>query len=111
MADNIDTTQLKSLELKPEEFYGQKDSFYIRIQYVPNLDGFKFQIWSELDDTEKQQLLFLMGRGLVEACIASPNTFYNIGFQAAEAEAWDMNNKEEMFKSLLRGKPANERPV
>lgn len=101
------------LEMKPEDFFPNQDSFYIQIHWVKEMNAFKFQVWTELDNSSEAQMIFNIGRGMVEAAIANPAAFHALGLDAAEADAWAMNdaNKEEMYDHLLKGKPANDKPV
>lgn len=106
--------ELKPLmELKPEDFFPQKDSFYIQIHWVKDMNAFKFQVWTELDQSPEGHMIFNIGRGMVEAAIVNPAAFHQLGLDAAEAEAWAMNDehKEELYDHLLKGKPANDKPV
>ena len=78
------------LETKPEEFYNQPDSVYLRIQYVPNVRGYKFEVWNQLyhsladinDLQDDHKMMMTLARGLAEIVMSDPQTVYNVGSNA-----------------------------
>lgn len=105
-------TKLIPLEIKSEEFYKQPDSFYIRIQWLPEEQGYKFQVWNELlgneDLAEGAKLVLALGRGMVECCIQDPRYFYMTGLKAMQLDMLSDSLSEERQKMALHGEMTGE---
>ena len=84
--------KLKQLDITPEEFYGNKDSIYIRCQYMPENRGFKVLIFNQIEAKDIHEDLIFMAtvcRGMAEAVLTYPADIYEMGRAAQEQ---DMQN-------------------
>lgn len=111
----VETTRVKPLDTSKEEFYDQSDSAYVRVKYIKEEDGFKFEIRNELyhnttsydDLTEGAKALGTLVRGMTEMAIQYPSDVYRIGLQAQNKDFLDITG-ESMPKehaNLLKGDP------
>jgi hypothetical protein len=89
--------KFQQLDITPEEFYGDKQSIYIRCTYKPDIRGFKVMIFNQIDVKDVNQDLMFMAtlcRGLAAAALQYPADMYELGRQAQE------NDREELKETL-----------
>lgn len=75
------------LETKTEDFYNQADSVYLRIKYVPEVRGYKFEVWNQLfqslqnieDLNDDHRMMMTLARGLAEIIMINPQQVYDVG--------------------------------
>lgn len=94
--------RMATLENKPEDFYGQANSAYIRIAYNPAVRGYMFTVRNELfhhvQDAsqldEGMTALATIVRGMVEAALNHTNDVYQLGLEAEKQDFMDINTEE-----------------
>lgn len=92
-----------------EEFYSQKDSVYVRIQYIPEGDGYKFELWNELSPenvNDSSAMMLALARGFIEAAIHYPGDIYTMGKEAFNRDYVHSNGSNEE-KDLYIAEPAS----
>lgn len=94
------------------DFYNRPDCAYIRIQYIPEGEGLKFQVRNELFYTytpenipEGCNKLATFLRGLVETALVYPHNIYQMGLEAQNHDILDHNNMNTDQRDLLKGTP------
>lgn len=108
--------RMKPLDETPEQFYNQTDSAYLRIQYVPEVKGFKFTVRNEsyhsLSDAsqvdEGLAALSTLIRGLAEVGLNNTGDVYQIGLQAQREDYMLLNTEEienEEHRDMMLGEP------
>ena len=92
-----------------EEFYGQSDSVYIRVEYV-NPIGFRITIRNEIllsqdTDISSGEFVGALARGLLEVAYKQPEQIHGIGTQAAFADmvAASGDNLPDNIKEIWYG--------
>lgn len=104
-------------DANPELFYSQGDSAYIRIQWVNDVQGFKFSVRNQLyHNTESEKALdegavalSTLVRGMVEIALQSTGTVYQIGKDAQNRDfialnTQNMSDKEKLMLSDPQGR-------
>lgn len=97
--------------LKSEDFYGDKQSIYLRCTYLPKEQGYKILIYNQMsaeDMDENAVKLAIAVRGLAELALESPEEVFEVGYMATLRDQVDLNedlNDEE--KDLLRNPIGN----
>ena len=113
---HISTQKSRPIVAPPEEFYGQPDSIYIRVQWNPDISGgaFSFLVRNELihnlkDDEELPEEVAKLGafvRGMLEMAMAFPSKCFEVGCSAQNAEIIaETDGLTEEQKDLLMGQP------
>lgn len=87
-----------------EQYYNQKDSVYLRIEFVPEM-GFRITMRNELllsqdADIKSGEFIGAIARGLLEIGYRSGQEIYTMGMKAAyldmlEASTKDMNDEQK----------------
>lgn len=102
--------------MNKEDFFDQTDSLYVRIFYVKEEDGFKFQLWNNMDESltwgeEKAGDAALnLGRGMLEITFTNPGEVSSIGARAIMLDEY-MAKGNKRFDILMAAKPANDKPI
>lgn len=105
---------IKETDVSPELFYGDKESCYIRVQYVKDVDGFRFQVRNELindvenlEDAPKEGMIIsAFVRGMLGVAINNSAEIYQIGRRMQEHDkviAEIETIKDESHRSLMLG--------
>lgn len=108
MADHK-ITELK--DLSKDDFINGNDSVFIKLQYVPEAQGYKVYMFNtlvapeeeDLDEAELKARIFVLGRGLAEIALRDPEFAFNIGYDVMPEDTLEMDdNLSEDEKELLR---------
>ena len=67
-------------------------------------------MWNEILDAEIAEPLIQIVRGLVEACINNPQTFYDFGVRASELDKTSGKDSDRL-DFMLQNVPANDKPI
>jgi hypothetical protein len=72
-------------DLTAEDFYGDKDSIYLRCTYIRDQGGFKVLIFNQIANEDMDENVVKMAvlvRGLAEVALESPTEVYAVGYEA-----------------------------
>ena len=108
------THVLHYMEVTPEEYYNQPDCAYIRLQYIPEGEGIKFQVRNEMFYAHTPETLpegmvklatFL--RGMLETALVYPYNVYQMGQEAQQLDMIDQQTTDmaKDQRDLLKGEP------
>ncbi len=92
--------------MKPEEFYNNPYSIYVRLTYHPDKDGYNALVFNQMKSEnmdENAVRLAILARGLAELALDAPTEVFNVGYQAVLNDTIDTStelNDEE--KDLLK---------